>query len=76
MEFIQTELKEFEEIQGPSDRIEHQIRLQNPNLIKQKFRSQNPVMQQITDEEVDRILLEGVIQPSRSPCCSPILTTE
>jgi hypothetical protein len=41
--------------------------------VKQRYRPRNPFMQGIIDEEVDKMLAEGVIEPSDSPWSSPIV---
>ena len=53
--------------------IEHEIRLEDPTPIRQRYRPRNLPTQNIIDEEADKMLREGVIQPSNSPWSSPIV---
>lgn len=41
--------------------------------VKQRYYPRNPAMQQIMDQEIDRMLREEVIEPSRSPWSSPVV---
>jgi len=70
--FLMTELPRFESIKGPTDRAEHRIRLK-PGPPKQRYRPRNPAMQAIIDQEVDKMLKEGVIEPSTSAWSSPVV---
>jgi len=72
-EFLQTELAAFERIQGPTDRVEHTIRVKTDTPIKQRYRPRNPAMQKIIDDEVQAMLRNGVIEPSTSPWSSPVV---
>lgn len=68
---LQTEVQKFTEIQGPTHLVTHHIRLRDPTPIKQRYVPRNPKMQAIINEEVDRMLSEGVIEPSESAWSSP-----
>ncbi|XP_076300585.1 uncharacterized protein LOC143218903 [Lasioglossum baleicum] len=72
-ELIQEEQKKFEKIHGATSLTEHEIRLEDPTPIKQRYRPRNPAMQAIIDAEVEKMLKDGVVQPSRSPWSSPIV---
>ncbi|XP_036143394.1 uncharacterized protein K02A2.6-like [Monomorium pharaonis] len=72
-EFLDTELPLFENVRGPTDRIQHAIRIHGHPPIKQRYRPRNPAMQAIIDTEVEGMLREGVIEPSRSAWSSPIV---
>ncbi|XP_044757783.1 uncharacterized protein LOC123315941 [Coccinella septempunctata] len=73
-EFLQTELKAFEKLRGTTPLIQHRIKLKpGTEPIKQRYRPQNPKMQEIINNEVDRMLAEGIIEPSSSPWSSPIV---
>lgn len=72
-EFLTDELTKFENIQGPTDHVQHHIRLIEATPIKQRYRPRNPAMQTIIDNEVDELLKQGVIEPSHSPWSSPIV---
>nr|XP_034194962.1 uncharacterized protein LOC117611144 [Osmia lignaria] len=72
-QFLRREKRAFEGIQGPTPLIEHEIRLEETTPIKQRYRPRNPAMQKLIDEEVEKMLTDGVIQPSSSPWSSPIV---
>lgn len=71
--FLEQELPGFENIRGTTPLVEHEIRLITKDPIKQRYRPQNPKMQAIIDAEVDKMLEDGVIEPSDSPWSSPIV---
>jgi len=75
-QFLKRELNKFDYIQGVTPLIQHQIRLEDTTPIKQKYRPRNPAMQRIIDEEVDKMLAEGVIKPSTSPWSSLVSLSE
>ena len=72
-EFIAQEMAKFEKDTGITPLIKHNIVLENPTLIKQRYRPRNPVMQKIIDTEVEKMLKDHVIRPSSSPWSSPIV---
>lgn len=41
--------------------------------VKQRYYPRNPAMQSIMDEEIDRMLRDDIIEPSRSPWSSPVV---
>ena len=53
----------------------HEIRLEDPTPIKQRYRPRNPATQHIINEELERILSEGVVRPSSSLWSSPVVIT-
>lgn len=55
-EFLKSELAKFRDVRGPTDQIEHVIRLTNNQPIKQRYRPRNPAMQGVIDEEVGKML--------------------
>ena len=71
--FLAAELPKFERIRGTTSHAEHRIRLKPGPPIKQRYRPRNPAMQAVIDREVDKMLAEGVIEPSRSPWSSPVV---
>src|SRR5699024_8443394 len=72
--FLKHELKLFEAVKGPTQAVHHEIQPKpNAEPIKQRYRPQNPRRQEIINEEVDRMLTEGVIEPSTSPWSSPVV---
>jgi len=72
-EFLRTELAAFESIKGPTDKIEHVIRVKTDRPIKQRYRPRNPAMQKVIDDEVEEMLRNGIIEPSTSPWSSPVV---
>jgi len=73
-QFLGNELPLFEDVTGPTDRTQHEIRLKPGALpIKQRYRPRNPAMQAVIDTEVEKMLQEGVIEPSSSPWSSPVV---
>lgn len=71
--FLREELRQFEAIQGPTKRAQHQIRLIDLTPIKQRYRPRNPAMQAVIDTEVEEMLAQGIIEPSYSPWSSPVV---
>lgn len=72
--FLDQELPRFQTIKGPTSKIQHSIKLKpDTQAIKQRYYPRNPVMQQIINEEVCRMLKEGVIEPSTSAWSSPVV---
>lgn len=55
--------------------IEHRIQLTNPKPNKQRYHLQNLNMQQVINEEVDRMLDEDIIEPSNSQGSLPKVMT-
>ena len=73
-EFLERELPLFRAVTGPTDRVQHVIRvIRNTTPIKQRYRPRNPATQEIIDREVDEMLREGVIEPSHSAWSSPVV---
>ncbi|KAL6418355.1 hypothetical protein ACFW04_012190 [Cataglyphis niger] len=72
-EFLRKEFEKFEGVQGPTNKIQHRIRLKNDSPIKQRYRPRNPAMQAIIDQEVEDMEAAGVIEPSTSAWSSPVV---
>ncbi|KAL6446826.1 hypothetical protein ACFW04_001334 [Cataglyphis niger] len=72
-EFLRKEFGKFEGIQGPTNKIQHRIRLKNDSPIKQRYRPRNPAMQAIIDQEMEDMEAAGVIEPSTSAWSSPVV---
>jgi len=51
---------------GPTDKIEHVIRIKTDVPMKQSYRAQNPALQKIIDNESQEMLQNGIIKPSAS----------
>ena len=73
--FLERQLKRFEQVKGVTPLIEHEIRLEDPTPINQRYRPRNPAMQQIINQELEKMLSEGVVRPSNSPWCLPAVIT-
>lgn len=71
--FLEKELPLFNDIHGPTDVLEHKIRLADDTPVKQRYRPRNPAMQAIVDRELNKMMAEGVVEPSNSPWSSPIV---
>jgi len=72
-QFLDHELRLFEEVSGRTNLTEHTIRLKNGRPIKQRYRPRNPAMQAVIDEEVTKMLADRVIEPSESAWSSPVV---
>lgn len=72
-EFLDTELELFRDVHGPTDKIEHVIRVKESRPIKQRYRPRNPAMQAIIDDEVEKMTQEKIIEPSHSAWSSPVV---
>jgi len=44
-DFLKQELAKFEEVVGPTDKLQHRIRLKTDQPIKQRYRPRNPAIQ-------------------------------
>lgn len=72
--FLEEEMLLFTGIKGPTTKVEHRIRVkEGVEPVKQRYYPRNPAMQQVIDEEVDRMLLEDIIEPSCSAWSSPVV---
>jgi len=63
--FLQRKLARFDSITGPTQKIEHRLRLRDSRS-NQRYRPRNPAMQAIINEAVDEMLRDGIIEPSKS----------
>ncbi|KAL7744384.1 hypothetical protein ACLKA6_001773 [Drosophila palustris] len=72
-QFLQEELGKFEGFTGVSNIAEHAITLRDNRPIKQRYYPKNPVMQKIINNQVDDLLKDNRIEPSRSPHSAPIV---
>ena len=71
--FIKGQLQRFDKIKGVTPLIKHEIKLEDPTPIKQRYRPRNPAMQKMINQELDNMLAEGVVQPSTSPWSSTVV---
>ncbi|KAM8702411.1 hypothetical protein ACLKA7_007742 [Drosophila subpalustris] len=72
-QFLQEELGKFEGLTGVSSIAEHTITLRDNRPIKQRYYPKNPAMQKIINDQVDELLRDDRIEPSRSPHSAPIV---
>lgn len=73
-EEIRRELATFESIRGPTPLTKHHIKIKSDcEPIKFRYAPRNPAMQEIIDQEIDKMLQDDVIEPSNSPWSSPIV---
>lgn len=59
-EFLKTELDKFKDISGPTNQTEHHIRLIDTRPVKQRYRPRNLAMLKIIDDEISKMLQEGL----------------
>ncbi|XP_044316714.1 uncharacterized protein LOC123037923 [Drosophila rhopaloa] len=71
--FLEEELKQFDGLAGVTHIAEHQIVMRDEKPLKQRYFPKNPAMQQIISDQVDELLRDGRIEPSRSPHSAPIV---
>ena len=71
--FLQSELAKFDGLMGVSPIAEHTITMRDEYPIKQRYYPKNPAMQKIINDQVDELLRDGRIEPSRSPYSAPIV---
>lgn len=57
---------------GRTDRVQHVIDTGNATPIKQRYFPVSPARQQLINEELDRMLKLGVVEPAKSAWSSPI----
>lgn len=63
----------FVESPGCTDLVEHHIETGNARPVKQRYYPVSPAIQQVISLELDKMLEDGVVEPSCSPWSSPIL---
>ncbi|KAM8718738.1 hypothetical protein ACLKA7_001451 [Drosophila subpalustris] len=72
-DFLEQELAQFETLTGVTHIAEHVITMNDDRPIKQRYYPKNPAMQRIIDEQVDELLKNNCIEPSKSPHSTPIV---
>ena len=65
--FITRQLQRCDKIEGVTPLIEHEIKLDDPTPIKQPYRTRNPAMQEMINQELDKMLVEGVVRQPIQP---------
>ncbi|KAL7723228.1 hypothetical protein ACLKA6_007791, partial [Drosophila palustris] len=72
-DFLEQELAQFETLTGVTHIAEHVITMKDDRPIKQRYYPKNPAMQRIIDEQVDELLKNNCMEPSKSPHSAPIV---
>lgn len=72
-EFLSRELSSFENISDLCNAGEHTIIMKHSEPSKQKYYPRNPKMQSIINEQINELLKEKLIEPSKSAYSSPIV---
>ncbi|KAH8236065.1 hypothetical protein KR032_000973, partial [Drosophila birchii] len=72
-EFLEQDLRKFENLAGVSHIAEHRIVMHNDRPIKQRYFPRNPAMRAVIDKQIDELLRVGRIEPSKSPHSAPIV---
>lgn len=73
LEAIMKELRPFENINEPTTFGEHRIKLKNTEPIHFTYKPKNPALQNLINNEVDKMLAQNVIEQSTSPWSSPVV---
>jgi hypothetical protein len=71
--FLNSEIQRFDRVSGHTSAIQHTIKTGDAEPIKQRYYPVTPVIQQVINEEIDKLLKEGAIEPSVSAWSSPIV---
>ena len=72
-QLLDEELPKFQTLRETTQFVEHTIRLKSTVPLKQRYTPRNPAIQQIINEEVNKMLAEEIIEPSQSPWSSPVV---
>ncbi|KAH8287988.1 hypothetical protein KR044_013024, partial [Drosophila immigrans] len=70
---LEQELSKFATLRGVSHIAEHVTTVKTDQSIKQRYYPKNPAMKRIIDEQVDELLKNICIEPSKSPHSAPIV---
>lgn len=71
--FLRTQLPRFDSIEGHSNVTEHVITMKHNRPLRQRYYPRNPAMQKVIDDQIDELITEDRIEPSKSPYSSPIV---
>ena len=71
--FLDRKLPLFDAVSGKTKNVAHIIDTGESRPIKQRYYPVSPILQKIMHNEVDKMLKEGVIEPSESPWSSPVV---
>lgn len=70
---VQDYFKDIPSSLGCTDAVEHKIKVEGSEPIKLRSYPVSPKIQSYIDEELDKMLKEGVIEPSSSPWSFPVV---
>lgn len=71
--FLERELTLFQSVPGRTDVIRHRIDTGDAVPVKQRYYPVSPKIQGEINAQVDEMLRDGVIEPSKSPWSSPVI---
>ncbi|XP_043063798.1 uncharacterized protein LOC122319963 [Drosophila ficusphila] len=71
--FLERELSRFNNIANVSHIAEHKIVMRHDRPIKQRYYPRNPAMRAVIDQQMDELIRDGRIEPSKSPHSAPIV---
>ncbi|XP_043064323.1 uncharacterized protein LOC122320261 [Drosophila ficusphila] len=72
-EFLERKLSRFNSIANVSHIAEHKIVMRHDRPIKQRYHPRNPAMRAVIDQQIDELIRDGRIEPSKSPHSAPIV---
>lgn len=70
---LEVHRQRFNEVTGLCVLAKHTIRLKHKEPLKQRYTPRNPAMMEVINNEVNQLLADGRIEPSRSPYSAPIV---
>ena len=71
--FLDAELPRFDTLKGTSNIAQHSITMKHDRPLKQRYSPKNPAVQNLINIEVDNLLEDQRIEPSKSPYSSPVV---
>ncbi|XP_041673748.1 uncharacterized protein LOC121529819 [Drosophila eugracilis] len=71
--FLEEQMMVFERMKGCSTIATHTIYMKDERPVKQRYYPRNPKQQAIINEQVDELLDQGLIEPSRSSYSAPVV---
>ncbi|XP_029053801.1 uncharacterized protein K02A2.6-like [Osmia bicornis bicornis] len=73
-QLLDEELRKFQTLRPTTTWATHRLRMkEGAEPTKHRYTPRNPAMQAIINQEVDKMLANGIIEPSRSPWSSPVV---
>ena len=74
--FIDAQLEDASKMTGLCNMAVHQIHMKDTTPIKQRYYPKNPIMQAEINRQVDELISEDCIEPSKSPYSAPVVLTK